>query len=386
MQSDKVMLKDVFSVAWRYKYAAAIIMAISLGFSIQLTNWIEKKYKSQFEINVYSKYFQNPLISAIIPGVYNIPEMRFTIDSMVKEAISDDYIDQIAEDFNFYKLDGSEADLARNRQLLRDRFSYYSTSGQSYQVSFTYNDPYVAKKIANTTLDRVKGHFIDSRIETIEMVKQMMLKRLKALSASQRITKKSSSENALASKSPEVLSAELDKIDSDIAALSKQFNQAHPKIKGLQAKRKTIKSWLEEYKSGNYQGDDVAALAMPTDKLVNEQLTSKFYTKYHDFNMALDIEKKSLEGYIGIIKTPQFPTAPIWPKKRLFASVGFILGLVFAFIYIFIKEILTPSRRETMLIEAKALDTMFLGSYTYDKGLDTRSSDNDKSELEDIAQ
>lgn len=386
MQSDKVMLKDVFSVAWRYKYAAAIIMAISLGFSIQLTNWIEKKYKSQFEINVYSKYFQNPLISAIIPGVYNIPEMRFTIDSMVKEAISDDYIDQIAEDFNFYKLDGSEADLARNRQLLRDRFSYYSTGGQSYQVSFTYNDPYVAKKIANTTLDRVKGHFIDSRIETIEMVKQMMLKRLKALSASQRITKKSSSENALASKSPEVLSAELDKIDSDIAALSKQFNQAHPKIKGLQAKRKTIKSWLEEYKSGNYQGDDVAALAMPTDKLVNEQLTSKFYTKYHDFNMALDIEKKSLEGYIGIIKTPQFPTAPIWPKKRLFASVGFILGLVFAFIYIFIKEILTPSRRETMLIEAKALDTMFLGSYTYDKGLDTRSSDNDKSELEDIAQ
>ncbi|MCO4754946.1 MAG: hypothetical protein KC478_10735, partial [Bacteriovoracaceae bacterium] len=225
-----------------------------------------------------------------------------------------------------------------------------------------------------------------SRIETIEMVKQMMLKRLKALSASQRITKKSSSENALASKSPEVLSAELDKIDSDIAALSKQFNQAHPKIKGLQARRKTIKSWLEEYKSGNYQGDDVAALAMPTDKLVNEQLTSKFYTKYHDFNMALDIEKKSLEGYIGIIKTPQFPTAPIWPKKRLFASVGFILGLVFAFIYIFIKEILTPSRRESMLIEAKALDTMFLGSYTYDKDLDTQSSDNDKSELEDIAQ
>ncbi|MCO4753911.1 MAG: hypothetical protein KC478_05490, partial [Bacteriovoracaceae bacterium] len=228
MQSDKVMLKDVFSVAWRYKYAAVIIMAISLGFSIQLTNWIEKRYKSQFEINVYSKYFQNPLISAIIPGVYNIPEMRFTIDSMVKEAISDDYIDQIAEDFNFYKLDGSEADLAKNRQLLRDRFSYYSTGGQSYQVSFTYNDPYVAKKIANTTLDRVKGHFIDSRIETIEMVKQMMLKRLKALSASQRITKKSSSENALASKSPEVLSAELDKIDSDIAALSKQFNKAHP--------------------------------------------------------------------------------------------------------------------------------------------------------------
>ena len=98
MKSDKVMIYDVLKTLLKYKMPILIIMVLTLGFSIQLTNWLEKKYKSQFEINVYSKYFQNPLISEIIPGVYNIPEMRFTIDSMVKEAISDDFLDQIANE------------------------------------------------------------------------------------------------------------------------------------------------------------------------------------------------------------------------------------------------------------------------------------------------
>jgi uncharacterized protein involved in exopolysaccharide biosynthesis len=88
--SDKVMIKDLLLIANRYKWKAAMIVILALGFSIQLTNWMTKQYKSSFEINVYSKYFKNPLISEIIPGVYNVPEMRFTIDSMVKESISDE--------------------------------------------------------------------------------------------------------------------------------------------------------------------------------------------------------------------------------------------------------------------------------------------------------
>lgn len=382
MKSDKVMFKDIFGILFNYKISISLIMIITVGFSISLTTVMKKKYKSEFEINVYSKYFKNPLISEIIPGVYNIPEMRFTIDSMVKEAISDNFIDQVAVENNFYSLQDGEAKIARNRQLLRNRFSAYSTGGQSYQVNFTDSDPYVAKKVSEKTLEQVKAQFINGRVKTIEMVKQMMLKRLKSFNASQKMTTKGS-EKALASKSPEVLSAELTKINSNIAALSKQYNSSHPKIRDLTARKKTIKKWLEEYKSSNIEVIDTASITMPTDKTVNGQLTGKFYAKYHDFTMALDIEKRSLESYIGIIKRPQLPTAPIWPKKRLFASVGFILALIFAFLYVFIKEIMIPSKNELLAIESGSLNTELIGSYTSTKGNNNKSNNRitDNEEL-----
>src|SRR5690606_18403430 len=99
-----------------------------------------------------------PLISEVIPDVYSIPEMRFAIDSMVKEAMSDEYIDSIGREFNIYSGTEDEREMTRERQFLRDRFSSYSTGGQSYQISFSYNDPYIAKAIAEKTLAKIKDH------------------------------------------------------------------------------------------------------------------------------------------------------------------------------------------------------------------------------------
>jgi len=361
MRNEKILIRELFDILLRNKLSIFLIFFITVGFSIQLTTFMKKKFKAEFEINVYSKYFQNPLISEIIPGVYNISEMRFTIDSMVKEAINDDFIDQIATDFNIYKLDTDELTLAKNRQLLRDRFSSFSTGGQSYKVNFTHNDPYEAKKIAERTLDKVKSKFIDSRIETIEMIKQMMIKRLQAFNASQKIST-SGGDQALASKSPDVLKAELKKIETNISALSKQYNSQHPKIKSLLSRKKTVESWLEEFSQSSFSTTELSTITMPTDKVLNEKITSQFYSKYHNFNMALDIEKRSLESYIGIIKRPQLPAYPIWPKKRLFAGLGFLLAMIFAFIYIFIQEIMIPSKEELIKEEADKLNAVFLGS------------------------
>lgn len=360
MNSEKIMIRDFILVLKKYSLAVAVIFVLTIGFSVQLTNFLTKQYKSEFEINVYSKYFKNPLISEIIPGVYNIPEMRFTIDSMVKEAISEEFVDSIASEFNFYKLDTDEVTLAKNRQILRDRFSVFSTGGQSYKVTFTDSDPYTAKKVAEKTLAKVKSQFVDSRIATIEMVKQMMLNRLQAFSATQKISTKGS-EKALASKSPDVLRAELKKIETNISAMSKQYNRSHPKMQELVSRKETIEVWLEEFGQNAFSANELATISMPTEKVISEQITSKFYTKYHDFNMALDIEKQSLESYIGVIQKPQLPTNPMWPKKRLFAAVGFLLALVISFIYIFVKEIMVPGRRELLLAEAAELETLYLG-------------------------
>lgn len=357
--SDKVLIKDIAKIVNKYRVSIGVILLMTVAFSIQLTNLIEKKYNSNFEINVYSKYFRNPLISEIIPGVFNISEMRFTIDSMIKEAINDEYIDSVGNEFGIYSKNRSVKTQAKERQFLRDRFSYFSTGGQSYKVKFTYSDPVIAKQVVEKTLSVVKGYFINSRIATIQRVKRIMVRRLKSFNASQKMGTKNS-EQVLAAKSFEVLNAELKQINSDIAALSKSFDRSHPKLVKLSTRKNTVSRWLEEFDGTKSEFED--DLSMTTNKTISESLSTQFYTKYHDFNIALDIEKKSLASYIGILQYPQFPTEPIWPKKRLFASVGLILGFVFAFMYVFIKEVTMPNRREIIEAEAKKLNTVFLGS------------------------
>ena len=361
MEKDNVLFIDVIKTIFRYFWSITLIVAVCLGFSLTLTQVLKKKYKAEFEINVYSKYFQNPLISGIIPSVFNVPEMRFTIDSMIKEAISDKFIDDIGYDYSIYTDTKDESQMAKQRQFLRDQFKYFSTGGQSYKISFINKDPFIAKEIAEKTLRTVKDHFIQTRINTIMMVKSIMVKRLTSFNATQNSNRKGA-DKALASNSPEVLKAELSKINTSIEALRKQYKDNHPKILKLNEKKMTIKSWLLEFEDDNISQDFVdASLALNSDKEVSAKISSTFYTKYHDFNIALDIEKKSLSSYIGIIQRPQLPTSPIWPKKRLFASLGFLLGLVFAFIYVFYKELMVPSHHDQIEKTIKRYDAIDLG-------------------------
>lgn len=361
MNADKVFLRDLLKIINNYRNKIALICLLSVAFCFQLTFWIEKQFTSTFEINVYSKYFQNPLISGVIPDVYNIPEMRFAIDSMVKEAISDEFIDGLGVKYKLYSDTTDDRERAKERQFLRDRLSYFSTGGQSYQISFSHSDPYIAKEISEKILTQVKDHIVNKRIKTIELVKEVMIKKLNSFNASQKFTQKGS-EKALASKSPDVLKEELVKVNTSLEALSKQYSQTHPIMKNLKQRQKTITSWLQEFDLSKVDNNVDLPIGMTHDKLISEQLSSKFYAKYHDFNIALEIEKKSLQNYIGIIKTPQLPTAPVWPKKRLFASLGFILGLVISFIYVFVSQIIVPSRDEQLALEAEKLGTFVLGA------------------------
>lgn len=361
MSADKVFIRDVVRAIGRYKLAIAAICFCSVAFFVQLTFWIEKQYISTFEINVYSKYFQSPLISGIIPDTFNIPEMRFAIDSMVKEAISDEVVDQLGRRYKFYSDTTDERELARQRQQLRDRFSYFSTGGQSYQISFSSSDPYIAKKVAEDVLKIVNTHIISKRINTIELVKEVMINKLNSFNASQSFSSRGG-EKALASKSPDVLKEELIKLNSNIAALGTQLKDSHPRIRALKERRETILGWLKDFDMKDFSTKvEAQPVAFQHNKVVSEQLSSKFYAKYHDFNIALDIEKRSVEGYIGIIKSPQLPVSPQWPKKRLFASLGFILGLVFAFIYVYVKEALRPVRHEKAMEEVRRLGAHYLG-------------------------
>lgn len=371
---EKVYIKDFLSLLVFYKKPLAIIMVASILCLVQLSFILPKTYRSEFELNIYSKYFKNALISEVIPGMNSIAEMTQTTDSMVKETLNDEFIDSIGKEFKIYSENMTPQQLSKAREQLRDRFEMFSTGGQSYHVSFSHGDPIVTFEVTKKVLEAVRSTFINTRIETIENAKKTIQQKLESVNVTKQITDESISANALASKNPNVLRSEILKINSDLSALKMQFNVHHPRIVKLEQRKATIENWLKEVEDdstpsraatqseeGVKEYSD-APLLMAGDREISQTIAAKLYTKFNDINVALDIERKSLPGYIGVIVAPQIPSSPLFPKKRLFASLGFMIGLICCFGYVFYNEIMSLGPTEKARKMAKDLKGEYFGT------------------------
>jgi capsule polysaccharide export protein KpsE/RkpR len=370
---EKIYIKDFLSLLVFYKKPLTIIMVASILCLVQLSFILPKTYRSEFELNIYSKYFKNALISEVIPGMNSIAEMTQTTDSMVKETLNDEFIDSIGKEFKIYPTDMSPQQLSKAREQLRDRFEMFSTGGQSYHVSFSHGDPIVTFEVTKKVMDAVRATFINTRIETIENAKKTIQQKLESVNVTKQITDDSISANALASKNPTVLRSEILKINSDLNALKMQFNVHHPRIVKLEQRKATIENWLKEVENDKVPEKDAlnedgtkeysdAPLLMAGDREISQTIAAKLYTKFNDINVALDIERKSLPGYIGVIVAPQIPSSPLFPKKRLFASLGFMIGLICCFGYVFYNEIMSLSSTEKARRMAKDLKGEYFGT------------------------
>ncbi len=390
---EKIYIKDLFKRIFQYKIAITLILIGATGFLITLSFLIPKTFRSEFEINVYSKYFKNGIISEVVPSVGSLKEMTDTIDSMVKEVMNDEYIDELGIEYKFYSnLNPSESlttyedkyTRARERMFLRERFKFYSTGVQSYKVLFSDGDPLVTLEVTKKVLDKIKSNFINSRLETIEIARNSLLQKLESISLTRKITDDEVASNALASKNPKVLKAELLKIEQDMSSLLKQFNANHPRIRKLESRKQTISNWLSEFNvldSPDTITDYAdAPLIMSGDNKVAAEIASKLYIKYNNINIALEIERKNIHSYIGVINRPQMPTNPTFPKKRIFASLGFVLGLALCFIYIFYKEVMVLRKEDYLLLISEELKLTYYGHI----GTDRKTSFLKTEKIQDV--
>lgn len=360
---EKVYIREFFQLLINYRKQLAIIMGVSVLSLVSLSYILPKSYRSEFELNIYSKYFKNAFISEVIPGMNSIAEMTQTVDSMVKEVLNDDFIDEIGRKYKIYPEKMTDLELAKKRELLRENFEMFSTGGQSYKITFVHKDPLVAYEVSKNVMGAVRNYFIETRLDTIESAKRTIMKKLESVNVTKNIKDNEVYSNALAAKSPDVLKSEIIKINQDLSALKMQFNSSHPRIIKLEQRKSTILNWLSEIKNDVGDGKDFtdAPLLMASDHDISENIASKLYAKFNDINIALDIEKKSLESYIGVIQAPQIPTGPLFPKKRLFASLGFMIGLICCFAYVFFCEVMALTPAEKAKVMAAELDCEYFG-------------------------
>jgi capsular polysaccharide biosynthesis protein len=365
---EKIYIKEFIQLLTRYLKPMGIIVGITLLCFINLSFILPKSYKSEFELNIYPKYFYNALISDIVPGINSSPEMTQTVAAMVKEVMNDNFVDNIGNIYKIYKKDMTQYELSRARADLRERFELFSSGGNTYHIAFIYNDPAITLAVTNDVMEAVRRHFINTRLSTIEFAQQTIVKKLDSANATKEFTE-SDTNTQLTTKDPSIVVAELSKIDQEIGSLKSRFNARHPRVVKLQEKKNTLETYLKEIGGAKIiddededekaDGKNYAPVLMSNDKETSKSITSKLYSNFNNINMALDIERESISSYIAVTEAPQFPTSPLFPKKRLFASLGLILGLVFSFLYILFKEVIYSAPTE----KAKETAQNFRGNF-----------------------
>lgn len=324
---------------------------------------LPKKYKSFGVLNVYTKYFKNPLVGEVITELQNTDEIKNNLESLIYEAIDDDFINKMAERYNLYQ-SNNQIKINAERELLRQKFQITALGHQSFQLGFLHSDPVVAKEVAQAILHEVIGSLVKHRKKQISDIKESIRKRIEVMNFGQgKFT------NPLASEKPEILARDLIRIRSEIKALRHQFSDTHPQIQELMAKEKIVSKWLANspLKPGDAEVDptinerDQMPIISGDSKGAMNEISKDLLIKYNYLNIISELENTDLPDYIGIIQYPQIPPSPIFPNKSLFLIFGLLIGIVLSAIIILFEDYVLGGNIPIQIRISQKLKIAYLG-------------------------
>jgi LPS O-antigen subunit length determinant protein (WzzB/FepE family) len=366
MKHDQIYFDDIIKLILHSKYKIIATVVITTTIFMAASFVIPKKFKSTAVINVYTKYFKNPLVGQVIAELQNTDEMKNNLQSLISQAVDDEFVDQVAEKYNLYTNDPGKVKRNTEREFLRERFQVMALGHQSFQVAFIYSDPIVAKEIASLTMHRVIDGLVKHRSIMIENIKDSIRKRIEVMAMSQ-----DSVTNPLASTKPEVLSRQLVSIRAEIEALKSQYSENHPSVKALKQKEQIVNKWLNVIKSGKEIEDptlkekDQFPVIGGDSKYALTEINKDLLTKYNYLNIISELENVSMPDYIGIVQHPQIPASPIFPNKMLFTVFGLLIGIVLSALIIVMEEFLLGKGIGVHEKVAKGLGVPYLGKLPY---------------------
>lgn len=365
--NEQLHFDDFLKIIKSRRTRILTIVGVSVGLFLFAALVAPKKYKSAAVINVYTKYFKNPLVGQVITELQNTDEIKNNLESLITESIDDQFVDGQAEKHNLYKAEAGKIKRNTERDLLRQRFQITALGHQSFQVAFISSDPQIAKDVAQASLSHIISHLVNHRKKTIESIKESIRKRIEFMAMSQdKVT------NPLASAKPEVLKRQLVRIRSEKDALRAQYSAEHPSVKALEAKEKIIARWLEDNKKGSSnttnedptinEHDQVPILGGDSAYAISE-INKDLLTKYNYLNIISELENVDQPDYIGIVQYPQVPASPLFPNKVLFMVFGLLLGIVVSAIMILVEEYLLGNSQPVHQKVATALQVPYLGKF-----------------------
>lgn len=364
----------------KYKKEIILILLTCIMLAVIAVIVIPKKYKSTGVLSISVKYFQNPLVREFVTETYDSNEMKTQREALIITALSDKFIDQIGTKYKLYdeKAAADPVELYNQRNLLRNRIEVLQLNPSVSQISFSSKNPKVSHEINELIFDRITEHFVEQRQKFLINLRASMKKRIDALIASIGYSVVLKDTDADFSKNPR-LSAEREKLKSEITEKLKFYNKNHPviikldkelanierelgesvaKIEARASDKINLKSKAQDQvnplseseqtseevltnESGQRHGerDDELLLSNSTNLIKsNNVVYEDLVRKFEYLNIAINSEDTDTSAYFNVLQNPTYPITYVSPNRAFFLMWGLVAGFLLACIYIAIRE------------------------------------------------
>ncbi len=315
---------------------------------------LPKRYKSFFELSIYSTYFQNPMIRDFTPEIFDSAEMRAQREGLIRQAMSPEFLDALGQKYGMYasrtpglfqrflSFLGKKYGVylttremrarSEERKDLMARIQVLNLNSDTFQVSFAYSNPDVTYHVIQDIHGQVTRGLLDVRRNNLTGIHNAIEKRLEALASRlPTLDKAPSSPSALPPRLTEhseanvpMVEEELADVRSQLRVLTARYTDEHPLVKELRDREKSLMSLANASSSGSKEKP--LAIRVPQDAAA--EIYRELTKKLNYLNVALDSDQFHASDFFATLASPLYPASPLWPKKSLFCLWGLGAGLL----------------------------------------------------------
>jgi uncharacterized protein involved in exopolysaccharide biosynthesis len=355
--ASNVQPADLLGLLSRYRrlilLGTATVTACFLAAAIVLP----KRYKTAFELSIFSTYFQNPLIHDFTPEIYDTAEMKAQREGLIRQALSPEFLDTLGTRYGIYStprmpnfIQRFQAFLSKkygiiltNRQLrirseerkdFLSRIQIVGMNNNTYQVAFLYSNPDVAYRVIQDIQNQVTRQLIDSRRNSLTSVHRAIERRLEDLAIRLPSLEKAPGTPAVlaptataeSTLSLPMVEEELSEVRSQLRVLTTRYTEEHPLVRELRDRERSLVALSNSAPGRSGSHDKPLAVRVPQDAA--EEIYKELTKKLNYLNVVLDSDEAHASDFFAILQAPLYPNAPLWPRKDLFLLWGLGAGLL----------------------------------------------------------
>lgn len=315
----------------RYRWSVLFILTLSVAIGLIAPKFIKPRYKVTAVISISPRYFQNPLVREFMSEVYDPTELKSQRESMIRQAFDQNFLDEVAKRLKFYREEQTGIEAAYRRQETLKNIEIISLQSSDFQLSFTEFSRESAMEFADMGLKSVLRVLKQQRSQSLTRLRDSIGVQLQTMGSVK------TDANHLTADS---LKLQIGKLAQEIEKKKGMYSPQHPTLRASIEKMKSLEKQLafalnnpetQQITLGDLEG---GSSLDATKRAVYEDLIRKF--SY--LNIAIQTENEPKPSYFSIVRSPELPYAPIWPKKSLFLIWSSLLGMLICLLQIALRE------------------------------------------------
>ena len=257
-------------------------MIVATGFAVGVGAYVvtPKRFVARAILNIEADYFQVPLVGDLVTSSHDTSEDRSQRETIIRTALSDDFLDQLGTKFNLFRYPPNSRYHALEREYLLKGIDYFNVGASSYQITMNARTGEGAYQLVDAVVNQIISTLISERQQKLLRARSAILANLDTLKTEMSV--------AQAPGHGEESGESLEAAEAKLSSLEQRFTSSHPSVVRQRAVVEQLRAESRRKADGNktYSRDTISASRHTLEDLYDDLLR-----KYNYLNVVIDMGK-----------------------------------------------------------------------------------------------